>query len=59
VKILWWDRHGFVLTYKRLERGRFSLPATHAMSWSDLSLVLEGIDLRVRRLHEVSWERVA
>ena len=27
VKLLWWDRHGFFLLHKRLERGRFPRPA--------------------------------
>ena len=50
VKILWWDRSGYCLWYKRLEAGRFHLPdsedGTLEVFWSDLSLLLEGIDLR-------------
>ena len=58
VKLLWWDRHGFWLAYKRLERGRFVLPAQSQLTLADLTLVLEGIDLSVRRLRCVMWERV-
>lgn len=52
-KILVWERSGFWLLFKRLERGRFSLPtgpsggARHLeMNAADLYLMLEGIDLR-------------
>ena len=50
-KILFWDRGGFVLYYKRLERGRFRLPAIKAEAASvvidatELAMLLDGIDL--------------
>lgn len=58
VKLLWWDRHGFWLAYKRLERGRFRLPTARQLTLTDLALVLEGIDLAVRRLGPVACRRV-
>ena len=54
VKILWYDRHGLCLMYKRLERGRLSSVTAVSLSESDLRLVLEGIDLSARRLRPVS-----
>lgn len=52
VRILFWDRSGYVLWAKRLERGRFRLPAhwtdsgPHAqLEAAELALCLEGIDL--------------
>jgi transposase len=56
VKILFWDRNGFVLYLKRLERGRFQLPAVDArtkhvaMEPAQLAMLLDGIDLNARRL---------
>lgn len=58
-KMLWWDRHGFWLAYKRLECGRFRLSIIPQLTLSDLTLVLEGIDLSVRRLKSVPCQRVA
>ena len=56
VKILTWDKGGFVLYYKRLERGRFRLPHLdpNAMAVeldaTQLSMLLDGIEYsRVRR----------
>ena len=50
VKILHWDRTGYVIWYKLLERGTFELPATDGRSAvqldpRELLLILEGIDL--------------
>lgn len=55
VKVLWWDRDGYALWYKRLESGVFAFPEPNAsgaveVSAADLMLMLEGIDVRgVRR----------
>lgn len=63
VKILYWDRHGFALWYKRLERGRY--PSAEAIAHSGLSMAelnayLEGIDLkRTRRLAPIHASRIA
>lgn len=52
-RILYWDRNGYVLTMKRLERGTFKVaPATgtHApVEAAELLLILEGIDLAAAR----------
>jgi len=54
LKILYWDRDGLAIWYKRLEKGTFVFPASEerslAIAPSDLALILEGIDLaRVAR----------
>jgi transposase len=56
VKILAWDKGGFVLVYKRLERGQFKLPHMDPSSMAveidatQLAMLLDGIDFgRVRR----------
>jgi transposase len=47
VKLLYWDRDGLVLWYKRLEQGRFILPARASedghIERRDLTMLLEGI----------------
>lgn len=64
-KVLVWDRTGFLLLYKRLERGRFMLPRKPAEGRShlqvesaELSLMLEGIDLTGAR-RRPRWEPLA
>lgn len=50
MKLLLWDRTGFVLYYKLLERGTFELPelkgSSCQVSWQQLVLMLEGVELR-------------
>ncbi len=53
LKLLYWDRDGFALWYKRLERGIFSLPKVDNSNLIDhrqLSMILEGIDIQTARL---------
>ena len=65
VKILWWDRSGYCLLAKRLEHGQFRIydqagerAGAFEMTASDLSLLLEGIDLRGARRRRTHDERV-
>jgi hypothetical protein len=48
VKVLWWDRSGYVVLYKRLEHGRFRIysrtgrrPESFELRVPDLMLLLE------------------
>lgn len=56
VKVLYWDRSGYCIFAKRLERGRFKLlddlppgATRHEVDFATLTLLLEGIDLRGAR----------
>jgi transposase len=63
LKILVWDRSGFWVLYKRLEKGTFAWPETSesgavSVSAGDLVLLLSGVDLS--RTHRRNWyERAA
>ena len=46
IKLLVWDRSGFVLYYKRLERGTFELPEEGPLTWHQLVLMLEGVSMQ-------------
>jgi transposase len=56
LKVLYWDRDGFVIFYKRLEIGTFALPGADAtrrpvgahgvtLRPAELAMLLEGIEL--------------
>lgn len=49
IKVLYWERDGFALWAKRLERGRFMLPSgeTAQVDRAALALLLEGVKARV------------
>ena len=57
VKILVWDRHGWSLLYKRLEKGTFMPPDAKELEANSmeienarLAMILEGIDMRGARV---------
>lgn len=61
IKILFWDRTGFVVLAKRLVRGTFRIPVdvpegatTLRVEAAQLALMLEGIDLRGAK-HRRRW----
>jgi transposase len=64
IKILYWERTGFVLWYKRLEKNRFawSPPGTDdvvSLSGRELNWLLDGIDVFALKPHEeISFETV-
>lgn len=62
VKVLFWDRSGFCLFYKRLEQGTFRFPKSFAahqeIDSATLGLILEGIDLADAK-HQRRYRRAA
>lgn len=61
IKVLFWDRGGFVLYYKRLARGRFRLPRVKdgadrvVLDATELAMLLGGFELR-KTGREPAWE---
>jgi transposase len=52
MKLLWWDRNGFCILYKRLEHGTFRVPSAIGpadrsviIGGEELAKILEGIEL--------------
>ncbi len=65
IKVLYWERAGFVLWYKRLEKERFPWPRREAddvvqMTGRELNWLLDGIDLfRVKPHEDLSYTSAA
>ena len=61
IKVLFWDRGGFVLYYKRLARGRFTLPRPSdsadrvVLDGTELAMLLGGFELG-RAPRSQAWE---
>ena len=52
LKVLYFDRGGYCVWAKRLEQGRFHPQGQgnkQCLGWTELKLILEGIDLRLIR----------
>jgi transposase len=64
IKILYWERTGFVLWYKRLEKNHFAWPLSGheeivSLTGRELNWLLDGIDVFAMRPHEeISFETV-
>jgi transposase len=64
LKILYWDEDGYAIWYKRLEKGKFTLPgstgASVEMSAANFSMLLSGFDLkRIKRQNRYTREVVS
>jgi transposase len=61
LKVLYWDRNGFCLWQKRLEKHRFKWPQNRdevmEIGARELSFILEGLDIRaVEPLEELKYK---
>ena len=60
VKVLYWDRDGYAIWTKRLERGCFSLPSGGGgeIGMSELALLLDGVSVKVVK-RSARWRKAA
>jgi transposase len=62
MKILFWDRDGFCIWYKRLEKGFFEVPTSDQegveLDYQQLTRLLGGLDLRSGRRRQRRYRRV-
>ena len=67
LKLLHWERGGFVIYHKRLEKGRFSVPefdaarGSYQLLWCDLVMMVEGVsfsNIRRKKRYELPSKNV-
>lgn len=44
LKVLWFDRNGYCILYKRLHRARFQVPGSRTLDPSKLGTLLRGVE---------------
>lgn len=55
IKLLRWEQDGFVLFYKRLEKGTFEVPTTkseqnsYTLDYGELAMIITGISMKNAR----------
>ena len=56
IKIIYWDRNGFCLWHKRLEKHSFKWPASEeeimTIGKRELTWLMDGLDIRQRDAHD-------
>lgn len=60
IKLLYWERNGFVVWYKRLEKQRFRWPRQSAFTYDmrdsrDLNYLLDGFDIWHNKPHQTLY----
>lgn len=53
IKVLYWDKNGFCLWYKRLEKGSFKVPDNREkINYEQLRWLLDGLDINNLQGHK-------
>jgi transposase len=58
MKVLHWEKSGFILYHKRLEEGTFEVPhfqpaqGAYPLSWTQFILIMEGVSLQTAKLRK-------
>jgi len=56
VKVLYFDRTGLAIWYKRLERGTFTTPVVEEITYRDLVCMLEGLQVKKLRYSRANMQ---